>query len=109
MDGRSLFTLFRNPKSTWRSALVIERGPPVTKKGRPAAGGAGGEVFTAIRTPRYLYAQYANGEQELYDLAQDPYELQSRHADPAYAQVRSSLAARLAVLKSCASAACRQH
>jgi hypothetical protein len=43
---------------------------------------------------------------ELYDLALDPYELESRDADPAYATVRATLAATLASLRSCVDAAC---
>jgi len=110
VDGRSLFTLFRNPKSSWRTGLVIERGPagngrPRRNPNRPAAAGRS-QVFVALRTPQYLYAQYADGEQELYDLARDPYELANKASDPAYAQVRSTLATRLAALKTCAGAAC---
>lgn len=47
--------------------------------------------YRAVRTDRYLYAEYGTGERELYDLSTDPYELQSRHADPALAPVRSAL------------------
>jgi N-acetylglucosamine-6-sulfatase len=108
MDGRSLFTLFRNPKSAWRDALVIERGPAKTKKRTKARPGSD-QVFTAIRTPRYLYARYDNGEQELYDLVRDPYELESRHSDRAYARVRATLAAHLSTLRNCIGAACWQH
>ncbi len=104
MDGRSLYGLFRNPKLESGRALVIERGPAGGGKKR-RAGGAN-QVFAAIRTPQYLYAQYNNGEQELYDLARDPYELQSRHNDPAYGPIRAKLAVRLGALKGCAGAAC---
>ncbi|MFN2471753.1 MAG: hypothetical protein ABR583_12365 [Gaiellaceae bacterium] len=65
-------------------------------------------MFTAVRTVRYLYAEYANGEQELYDLLRDPDELSSRHAAPGYAGVRAALAERLAHLRSCAGASCRE-
>jgi arylsulfatase A-like enzyme len=106
MDGRSLLTLFRNPKAAWRTGLVIERGPPENAK-RQNVGRQ--QVFAALRTPQYLYARYDDGEQELYDLARDPYELQSRHTDPMYAQIRTALAARLAALRNCAGAACWQH
>jgi N-acetylglucosamine-6-sulfatase len=44
---------------------------------------------------------------ELYDLDRDPHELESRHADPAYADVRRDLAERLAHLRACRGAACR--
>jgi N-acetylglucosamine-6-sulfatase len=63
--------------------------------------------FSAIRTPRYHYAEHWNGERELYDLARDPHELQSRHGDPSYASIQADLAARLARLRVCAGETCR--
>jgi len=47
------------------------------------------------------------GERELYDLKNDPYQLESLHAkaDPALLQ---SLSAQLAKLKTCAGASCRE-
>jgi N-acetylglucosamine-6-sulfatase len=94
MDGRSLFPLVRNPGLQLGRDLLIERGP-------------GQGDFRAVRTPRYLFAAYANGERELYDLARDPYQLQSRHASPSYRAVRRDLARRLAWLRTCSGAACR--
>ena len=44
---------------------------------------------------------------ELYDLEADPFELQSQHANPAYAPLRAQLAARLAALRDCAGDSCR--
>ena len=93
MDGRSLLPLVANPRLTFGRDLLIERGP-------------GPATFAAVRASRYLYAEYENGERELYDLTRDPYELRSRHGDPAYASVRASLAARLAGLRSCAGPTC---
>ena len=103
MDGRSLLPLLGNPRLRWRSSLLIENGPDAGRKGK----GRGGRSFVAIRTTRYLYAEYATGEKELYDLVRDPDELQSLHADPAYAPIQADLAQRLARLRSCAGAACR--
>jgi N-acetylglucosamine-6-sulfatase len=107
MDGRSLFALLRTPRGKWRSALVIER----SREGNENPLGPAGrdQAFAAIRTPRYLYTQYENGEQELYDLARDPYELQSRHNDRTYTQLRAALAARLDVLRNCRGAVCWQR
>jgi hypothetical protein len=48
---------------------------------------------------RYLYDEYSTGEQELYDLDQDPYELQNVAGDSAYANVLQKLHARM--LKLC--------
>ena len=54
-----------------------------------------------------MYAEHNTGEQELYDLQNDPYELQSLHDRPAYASVKAELATRLHKLKNCAGASCR--
>ena len=72
MDGRSLLPVIASPGMSLNRDLLVERGP-------------GQGTFTALRAPNYFYAEYGNGEQELYDLARDPYQLTSRHADPAYA------------------------
>jgi N-acetylglucosamine-6-sulfatase len=94
MDGRSLLPLFADPTLRVRRDLLIERTP-------------GDGNFSAIRTPRYLYAEYWNGERELYDLDRDPHELQSRHGDPSYASIQADLAARLARLRICTGETCR--
>jgi hypothetical protein len=54
-----------------------------------------------------MYALYGNGEEELYDLQVDPYELDNRAYDPSFTTVRADLAARLQRLRSCAGASCR--
>ena len=66
-------------------------------------------TYKAIRTERYVYAEYNNGDRELYDLQNDPYELQSLHNSPAYASVRQVLANRLHKLRKCAGATCRVY
>lgn len=48
-------------------------------------------TYCAVRTERYLYAEYRDGSSELYDLRRDPYQLESRD-DPVLA---ASLSARL--------------
>jgi N-acetylglucosamine-6-sulfatase len=62
--------------------------------------------YLALRTERYLYVEYANGERELYDLQTDPYQLQNlaASADPA---LLADLAAQLDHLRVCAGADCR--
>jgi N-acetylglucosamine-6-sulfatase len=94
-DGRSLFGLLRDPGREWGRDLLIEGGD-----GTP-------NQFDAIRTYRYVFVQYVNGEQELYDLRRDPFQLQSLHLDPAYAGLKAQLALRLAALSNCAGRGCR--
>src|SRR3954469_14065292 len=54
--------------------------------------------YRAIRTARWKWGEYDDGERELYDLQADPHELQSRHAAPSTLAVRKQLAARLSVV-----------
>jgi hypothetical protein len=97
LDGRSLLGLARDPAVEWGRDILLENGPA----------GSRPNVYKAVRTRRYVYARYGNGEQELYDLARDPHQLQSRHADPAMRRVRSSLSARLNRLSGCRGSRCR--
>jgi N-acetylglucosamine-6-sulfatase len=92
MDGRSLIPVAQDPGIEQGRELLVEQ-----------------PSFEAIRTERYMYAEHRTGEQELYDLNNDPFELRSRHADPAYAVVKAQLAARLHELQDCAGSSCRIH
>ena len=96
MDGRSLIPLARQPGIAAGRELLIEN---------PAFKDLAG--VKAIRTERYLYAEYDTGERELYDLPRDPFELESRHASPAYVAIQAQLANRLHQLQDCAGTACR--
>jgi N-acetylglucosamine-6-sulfatase len=90
MDGTSLLPVAKTPGSLSGRELLIEE-----------------PSFKAIRTKRFMYAQHNTGETELYDLRKDPFELISRHSDPAYAAVKAELARRLDALKACSGASCR--
>jgi arylsulfatase A-like enzyme len=103
LDGRSLRPVLRSPSAGLDRGILLE-------SYFNAAGelGPGPQiVFQGVRTDRYMYARYSNGEEELYDLVTDPFELQSRHADPAFAGIKGSLAALLARLQACSGASCR--
>jgi hypothetical protein len=54
-----------------------------------------------VRTSRYAYTEYANGERELYDLRRDPAELDNVDGQAPYASTEASLAKRLAALRRC--------
>jgi N-acetylglucosamine-6-sulfatase len=93
-DGVNLLRFWRDGGLELGRDLLIDNQP-------------GGNHFDAIRSRNYLYAEYANGDRELYDLRNDPYELTSQHANPAYDAIKASLAQRLHRLVSCAGATCR--
>jgi N-acetylglucosamine-6-sulfatase len=65
-------------------------------------------TYSAIRTPRFVFVQHSTGEQELYDLASDPHQLQSLHADTRFAALKADLGSRLARLRACAGDSCRR-
>jgi N-acetylglucosamine-6-sulfatase len=62
--------------------------------------------YLGVRTDRYLYAQYGSGEQELYDLRVDPFELQNASGNPAYSSVLASLQRLLGGVAGCAGRSC---
>ena len=62
--------------------------------------------YQAVRTDRYVYAEYGTGEQELYDLYTDPYELQSLHSAPGLEPVKGALDRLLARTANCAGSSC---
>lgn len=73
----------------------------------------------AVRTPDYMYAKHENGDEELYDLRSDPFQLESLHVGgPPFRDLgpdqqteieatQRRLAERLRELRDCAGRTCR--
>ncbi len=108
-------------KATRRGAPAVEpdddTNPPIagTPRRGPAAAlrlsrkrrqGVAIPPYRALRTRRYLYAEYATGERQLFDVTADPGELHNlvATADPALV---SRLSGRLGQLASCSGVTCR--
>jgi arylsulfatase A-like enzyme len=89
MNGLSILSDAQHPRRELGRRLLIE-----------------GTNFKAIRTQRYKYVQYDNGEIELYDEQLDPYELQNQANNPAYAPVQALLATELGHLADCRQDGC---
>ncbi|MGH7445071.1 MAG: sulfatase/phosphatase domain-containing protein, partial [Longimicrobiales bacterium] len=93
MQGRSLVPLLRGTTpADWRDAIYYQyfAYPDWHMVSRQYG----------VRTQRYkLIHYYEVGEWELFDLSRDPHELVSVYDDPAYADVRASLSARLTELR----------
>ncbi len=71
--------------------------------------------YDGIRTRRYKYVHWFRdvdgnpaNEIELYDLAADPYELESLHDSPRHAALKRALARELETFKECAGRGCRR-
>lgn len=97
LDGRNLLPLALDPALAKDRAVLVEA--VSRNSARPS--------FEAVRTSRWLWVEYRNGGRELYDLAADPLQLQSRHKGKGKARVRADLARKLAALRKCAGAGCR--
>ena len=67
----------------------------------------GAPAYRSIRTDRYEYTVYANGQTELYDMWRDPAQLRSLARDPRYRYVRKWLYNALIPLSFCAGVSCR--
>jgi arylsulfatase A-like enzyme len=87
LHGRSLVPLLRDPSAPWADGRLLEL----------LVGGA--RQYEAVRTERFLYAEYANGDVELYDLHADPFQLENVAASSAYEVVLQELRGRLAQLR----------
>jgi len=86
-NGKSLIPVITNTATSWNDEAFIEvhLGPART--------------FDGIRVPGWTYAEYANGDKELYDLTADPYQLDNRADNPTYQAILDELAQRLRDLK----------
>jgi arylsulfatase A-like enzyme len=103
-DGHSLVpVLLHRPDGPWRTAALIEHHGPdmdASDPDRQATQSGNPTTYEAMRTPRYLYVEYADGEREFYDLRTDPFELHNLAASLTPAQAEQ-LHTRLAGLESC--------
>lgn len=64
LDGRSLIPLIKDPSIPWRKEILLE-----------SLGHEPEVNFRAVRTARFKYGEYENGDKEMYDLVNDPFEL----------------------------------
>ncbi len=97
-DGVSLLDLARRPSRFSGRNILLEN--PLGHGRIPS--------YAGIRTPRYKYVEYGNGERELYDLRSDGFEERSKHDSPRYADTRRRLAGELSRLRDCSGEACRR-
>jgi arylsulfatase A-like enzyme len=78
-EGRSLVPLLTSPTGPWRRDFLLEH---------LGAGGALIPTYCGVRNETHTYVQYVTGEEEIYDLGADPYELENLARTP---EMRKSL------------------
>lgn len=88
-DGTSLLPLLEGTATGWRSDALLNWRANWTLI--PA--------YWGVRTHDWKYVEYSTGERELYDLVNDPYEMENLVRDPAYAVEGRDLRARLRELR----------
>jgi hypothetical protein len=81
----SLIPILQGTSVAWRTEFVIEHMVETRESGAP--------TFCAVRTSRYKYIMYSGGDEELYDLQTDPYELQNLAGVATLAGVKAQLRA----------------
>jgi len=113
MDGRSLDPLLTGaPKpGAWREAVLLEHKALAPTPTTQPSGileypdpGTKGPIFTGVRTLRYTYVEFVDGERELYDNEKDPDQLNNL-ADRDL-PIMAKLQAHLARLRACVGRAC---
>ncbi len=97
VDGHSLAALWHGQQpADWRQAILIEHHGPDDTPGDPDAQSkaqADPPSYEAVRTASALYVRYGNGDQEYYDTATDPLELDNLAAKGIPAALPKALAA----------------
>jgi arylsulfatase A-like enzyme len=74
---------------------------------KSVANGNFAPAYKAIRTDRYLYVLYANGQTELYDMLSDPFQLRSLASNKRFNPIRKYLFNALVLYSTCRGAGCR--
>lgn len=102
-EGRSLLPVLHGGQpAVWRKNALIEFDRPTN---RSSAAQTPVPPYRAVRTPRYTYVKYETGEEQLYDLRSDPYQLDNLAAT-ASPELLTDLRARLEAMRTCAGANC---
>ncbi|MEO0446434.1 MAG: sulfatase [Verrucomicrobiota bacterium] len=81
LEGHSIMPLLKDPLAAWPH-------PAITTHGRGNH---------AVRTESFRYIRYANGDEELYDSVNDPYEFQNLAEEESSKAIKERLAAFLPV------------
>lgn len=100
LDGLSLIPILQNTATTWRDAVLLEGWPgsfihdgpfdPDTRSESETT-----EHYKAIRTEQYVFIQTDNDINELYDIKNDPYQLENLIGKAGYKKITKTLKRRL--------------
>ncbi len=98
VDGEPLTTFAADAGAGKERAVLLES----WHQGRERSWQASG-----VRVSGFVYLEWDTGDQELYDLFNDPLQLDNKAGNPVYARTRARLARALEQLRSCQGSGCQ--
>jgi arylsulfatase A-like enzyme len=117
IDGESLLAATKSGGSAWDRPVLTLTGPQKTVAKANDAGtplevepvAAPAVPYTVgVRTQQYLYVEHLSGETELYDMRNDPEQLDNLAGLGRYASIQRRLATILDDLRACSGSDCRR-
>ncbi len=84
-EGKSILPLLADPAAPWRTTLYIEESDSFL---------GGNAIYAGTVDLNHEYVKYWTGEEELYDLLIDPFQLSSLDKDPTQVDLKSSMLTR---------------
>ncbi len=127
IDGRSLVPYMKDPSLRSRRPILFEsfvetadveaNGEPTTQRARPSSAHqsdasasivAPPKDYLGIRLGPYKYIEWPSGEKELYDITNDPYELNNIVRVRNLSPIRAFLHAQLVRLEACVGKRCQE-
>ena len=104
-DGTSRLASMRNGDQGWLAPMLIES--IQTSSGGEESGFEDARSSIGLRTPRYSYVRHRGTMDELYDLVEDPLQLENVATSPAYQDVVAALDRVWWDTKNCSGASCQ--
>jgi arylsulfatase A-like enzyme len=95
-DGQSFLKLLSDPASAWRDGFLIEQYQDAEEEGGMTALVPS---YVGFRIKEWKYVEYETGERELYNLIDDPFELDNLAAQSQYEQTMNDLSARVHAIR----------
>jgi arylsulfatase A-like enzyme len=99
MDGISLLKAAQGKQGLPERDIPLEASEPLFTYSTPIT--AYDLPYYGVKTPRYKYVNWSFGDKELYDLKNDPDELENLAGDPAMAGLMDELEAEASRLRTC--------
>jgi len=110
VDGRPLWRYWRNPElRTLRPFAITINSQKGVEERATVSAHAPALRYRGYRVGPYKYIRYDQGGEELYDLAEDPDEMNNRADSPGYAGVLAYMRAHLDEVMTCRGASCRRN